>query len=168
MTRDFTVLAMASPEGAESRLDFLSGGGEVGRLIGAFDWSKTSVGPLASWSLPIRTTVGLVLGAPLPIVTLWGDEGIMIYNDAYARFAGRRHPQLLGQPLREGWAEVSGFNDRVMKMVLAGGVLSYRDQEMLLNRSGEPEQVWMNLDYSPVVDAAGVPIGVFAVVVEAT
>lgn len=159
---------MASPEGAENGLNFLSGGGEVGRLLGAFDWSKTSLGPLASWSLPIRTTIGLVLGAPLPIVTLWGDEGIMIYNDAYARFAGRRHPHLLGQPVREGWAEVAGFNDRVMKMVLAGGVLSYRDQEMLLNRSGEPEQVWLNLDYSPIVDEAGVPIGVFGLVVETT
>ena len=159
---------MASPDGAESRLDFLNGGGEVGRLISAFDWSKTSLGSLASWSPQIRTTLGLVLGAPLPMVTLWGDEGIMIYNDAYARFAGQRHPQLLGQPVREAWAEVAGFNDRVMKMVLAGGVLSYRDQEMLLNRSGEPEQVWMNLDYSPIVDERGEPIGVFGLVVETT
>ncbi len=165
---DCTVIAMASPEGADSGSDFLSGGGEVGRLIGAFDWSKTSLGPLASWPQPIRTTVGLILGAPLPIVTLWGDEGIMIYNDAYARFAGRRHPELLGQPVREGWAEVSGFNDRVMKMVLAGGVLSYRDQEMRLNRSGEAEQVWLNLDYSPVLDESGEPIGVFGLVVETT
>ena len=45
-------------------------------------------------------------------------------------FAGGRHPGLLGLPVREGWPEVAGFNDRVMKMVLAGGVLSYRDQEM--------------------------------------
>jgi signal transduction histidine kinase/CheY-like chemotaxis protein len=159
---------MASFEGAETAIDFLSGGGEVGNLIGAFDWSKTSLGPLASWPQPIRTTLGLVLGAPMPILTLWGDEGIMIYNDAYARFAGGRHPALLGQRVREGWSEVSGFNDRVMKMVLAGGVLSYRDQEMHLNRSGVPEQVWLNLDYSPVLDEAGTPIGVFALVVETT
>jgi len=159
---------MASSEGTESVADFLSGGGEVGRLIGAFDWSKTPLGALASWPQTIRTTLGLILGAPTPMVTLWGDEGIMIYNDAYARFAGGRHPELLGQPVRQGWSEVSGFNDRVMKMVLAGGVLSYRDQEMRLNRSGVPEQVWMNLDYSPVLDEAGMPIGVFALVVDTT
>ncbi len=33
---------------------------------------------------------------------LWGEPGIMIYDDAYAVFAGARHPQLLGSPVREG------------------------------------------------------------------
>jgi signal transduction histidine kinase/PAS domain-containing protein len=47
-------------------------------------------------------------------------------------------------------------------------VLSYRDQEMQLNRTGTPEQVWMNLDYSPVLDEAGTPTGVIAIVAETT
>ena len=55
-----------------------------------------------------------------------------------------------------------------MKMVLAGGVLSYREQEMQLNRSGQPETVWLNLDYSPVYNEHGTPVGVLAVVVDAT
>ena len=121
--------------------DFLGGGGELGRLIRTFDWAKTSLGPIETWSSAVATTVGLILGSAVPMVTLWGDEGVMIYNDAYARFAGGRHPGLLGLPVREGWPEVSGFNDRVMKMVLAGGSLTYRDQEMQLSRSGAPEQV---------------------------
>jgi hypothetical protein len=25
----------------------------------------------------------------VPIVTLWGDDGVMIYNDAYSVFAGQ-------------------------------------------------------------------------------
>lgn len=152
----------------EHGADFLSGGGELGRLIRSFDWAKTPLGPIDSWSAPLVTTVGLILGSNVPLITLWGDQGTMIYNDAYARFAGGRHPGLLGLPVREGWPEVSGFNDRVMKMVLAGGTLTYRDQEMRLSRSGEPEQVWLNLDYSPVLDGAGEPIGVIAIVVETT
>ena len=31
-----------------------------------------------------------------------------------------------------------------MKIGLAGGVLSYKDQELTLYRSGAAEQVWMN------------------------
>ena len=150
------------------QIDFLSGGGELGELIRGFDWSKTSLGPLEDWSLTIITTLGIVLSSPVPMITLWGDEGLMIYNDAYAQFAGGRHPGLLGQEVRAGWPEVSGFNDRVMKMVLAGGVLSYREQEMQLNRSGQPETVWLNLDYSPVYNEHGTPVGVLAVVVDAT
>jgi PAS domain S-box-containing protein len=53
-----------------------------------------------------------------------------------------------------------------MKVVLAGETLSYRDQELTLLRSGRPEQVWMNLDYSPVLDETGRPAGVIAIVIE--
>src|SRR5678816_4300841 len=60
------------------------------------------------------------------------------------------------------------FNDNVMKVGLAGGTLSYKDQELTLHRSGAPEQVWMNLDYSPVFDESGKPAGVIAIVVETT
>lgn len=148
--------------------DFLSSAGTLGRLIECFDWSGTALGPLADWPLPVTTTLGIVLNSSVPMLTLWGEDGIMIYNDAYARLAGGRHPGLLGQPVRQGWSELAGFNDRVMKMVLAGGVLSYRDQEMRLNRSGVPEQVWMNLDYSPVIGPEGGPIGVISIVVETT
>ena len=76
----------------------------------------------------------------------------MIYNDAYSIFAGGRHPHLFGSKVREGWPEVADFNDNVMKVGLSGGTLSYRNQELTLHRSGVPEQVWMNLDYSPVLD----------------
>jgi hypothetical protein len=44
----------------------------------------------------------------------------------------------------------------------------YKDQELTLQRNGVPEQVWMNLDYSPVLDQAETPIGVMAIVVETT
>src|SRR6202020_2329182 len=92
----------------------------------------------------------------------------MIYNDAYSVFAGGRHPQLLGSKVREGWPEVADFNDHVMKAGLGGGILSYRDQELTLHRHRRPERVWMNLDYSPVLNEAGQPAGVICIVVETT
>jgi len=140
----------------------------MGALIGAHDWSKTSLGPISDWSQSLRTTVGLLLRSPVPMVLLWGPDGVMLYNDAYSIVAGGRHPHLLGSKVREGWPEVADFNDNVMKVGLSGGTLSYRDQELTLYRKGGPEQVWMNLDYSPVLDESGQPAGVLAVVVETT
>ncbi|WP_457089191.1 sensor histidine kinase [Microvirga sp. P5_D2] len=102
------------------------------------------------------------------MVLLWGSDGIMIYNDAYTIFAGRRHPRLLGSKVLEGWAEVADFNANVMRVGMAGGTLSYQDQELTLYRNNVPEQVWMNLDYSPVIDETGKPGGVLAIVVETT
>jgi PAS domain S-box-containing protein len=55
-----------------------------------------------------------------------------------------------------------------MKVGLSGGTLSYTDQELTLHRNGRPEQVWMNLDYSPVPGDDGEPAGVIAIVVETT
>ncbi len=132
------------------------------------DWASTPLGPIEAWPASLRTTVALLIAAPVPIVLLWGERGVMIYNDAYSVFAGGRHPQLLGSNVREGWPEVADFNDNVMKVGLAGGTLAYKDQELTLYRSGQAEQVWMDLDYWPVADESGRPGGVIATVVETT
>jgi PAS domain S-box-containing protein len=146
---------------------FLAGGGEMAARMSAHDWSA-SLGPIASWPQSLKTTVSLMVHSPVPLVLLWGEDGIMLYNDAYSIFAGRRHPQLLGSKVREGWPEVADFNDNVMRVGLAGGTLSYKDRELTLNRRGQMEAAWMDLFYSPVIDESGKPGGVIAVVVETT
>jgi PAS domain S-box-containing protein len=153
---------------AGSMMSFPTGGGELGALIKNFDWAKTSLGPLPAWPQSLKTVTETLLRSPVPIVLLWGKDGVMIYNDAYSGFAGGRHPRLLGSKVRDGWAEVADFNDHVMKVGLSGGTLAYKDQELTLYRHGSPEQVWMNLDYSPVLNEAGQPAGVIAIVVETT
>jgi PAS domain S-box-containing protein len=151
-----------------SPVNFLKGDGEMATLIQSFDWSATLLGPIESWPPSLKTATGILINSPVPIVMLWGVDGHMIYNDAYSVFAGGRHPQLLGSKVREGWPEVAAFNDNVMKVGLAGGTLAYRDQELTLHRTGAPEQVWMNLDYSPVPGDDGEPAGVIAIVAETT
>ncbi len=147
---------------------FLDGGGETGALIAARDWGGTALGPIDRWPQSLRTALALVLRSSVPIVMLWGEDGIMLYNDAYSAFAGGRHPALLGMKVREAWPEVASFNDNVMRVVLGGGTLAYRDQALALARHGHPEQVWMNLDYSPVIDESGRPAGVIGIVAETT
>jgi len=136
--------------------------------IRAHDWASTPLGPINDWPQSLKTATGLVVASPVPIVMLWGPQGVMIYNDAYSIFAGGRHPQLLGSNVLEGWPEVADFNANVMKVGLAGGTLAYKDQELTLYRHGRPEQVWMNLDYWPVPGENGKPAGVIATVVETT
>jgi len=132
------------------------------------DWSATPLGPIEAWPEALKAAVRIILRTPIPIVMLWGPSGVMIYNDGYTEFAADRHPGQLGANVRDGWAEVADFNDNVMKVCLGGETLSYRDQELTLIRNGVAQQVWMNLDYSPVLDEHGVPVGVMAIVVETT
>ena len=140
----------------------------MGRLIREFNWSQTELGPITGWSPALRTATNIVLQSPLPLVMLWGQNGIMIYNDAYSGFAGGRHPRLLGSRVLEGWAEVADFNRRVLDVGLAGGTLSFKDQELTLYRNNVAEQVFMDLNYGPVLGDDNTPAGVLAIVVETT
>ncbi|HWY83351.1 MAG TPA: ATP-binding protein [Roseiarcus sp.] len=154
---------------APARYPFLSGGGEAAEIIASFDWAATPLGPIESWPASLKSTIALILRSPVPIVTLWGEDGIMIYNDGYSAFAGGRHPNLFGSKVREGWPEVADFNDSIMKVGLAGETLAYRDFPLTLYRhGGKPEQVWLNLDYSPILGEDGRPAGVIAIVIEIT
>jgi PAS domain S-box-containing protein len=147
---------------------FLRDGGECGRLIAGRSWAETPLGSIEGWPGCLTNAIATLLRARIPIVMLWGPEGVMLYNDAYSVFAGGRHPDLLGSNVRDGWPEVADFNDHVMKVGLSGGTLHYRDREMTLHRNGAPEQVWMDLDYSPVPDETGSPAGVICFLAETT
>jgi PAS domain S-box-containing protein len=167
----FSPLTPAQSSAQPSRsaaYPFLAAGGEAAAIIADYDWGQTSLGAIATWTESLKSTISLILHSPVPIVTLWNDDGVMIYNDAYSVFAGKRHPRLFGSRVREGWPEVAAFNDNVMRTVLSGKTLAYADQELTLFRNGVAEQVWMNLDYSPILDTTGKPAGVIAVVVETT
>ena len=142
--------------------------GEMAGRIRAFDWSLTDLGNFDAWPKSLRSAVQMMLASPLPIVMLWGRAGYMVYNDAYSQFAGGRHPYLLGSPVELGWPEVADFNRHVVDTCLAGGTLSYRNKELVLLRNGVPEDVWLDLYYSPVADDTGCPAGVIAMVVETT
>ncbi|MGE3304463.1 MAG: PAS domain S-box protein [Rhizobiaceae bacterium] len=117
----------------------------------------------------MKANLALVLRSPVPIVTLWGEDGIMIYNDGYAEFAGGRHPTLFGSKVREGWPEVADFNENIVRTVYGKGeTIAYREMVLVLSRHGKPEEVWLDLDYSPMLGDDGRPAGVIAIVIETT
>lgn len=149
---------------------FPVGGGELGQLIRDFDWSSTSLGPISGWPQSLRTATDIVLQSPIPLVMLWGPDGIMIYNDGYAVFAASRHPSLLGSKVLEGWPEAADLNRNVLDTCYhGGGTLSFKDLPLTLFRNkGLPEDLWVDVNYGPVLDESGKPGGVLAVVVETT
>ncbi len=147
---------------------FLRDAGEMGGLIAGFDWSRTSLGPISAWPPSLRTAVGMILRAPTAMALLWGEDGILIYNHGYSIIAGGRHPAILGGRAIDAFAELADFNREVIAACLAGRVLSLPNQRLTLSRNRAPEDVWLDLDYSPVPDESGRPAGVLAVLVETT
>lgn len=141
---------------------------DMKQRIESFDWTATSLGPIASWPQSLKTTIDIVTASPAPMLLMWGRDGIVIYNDAYAPLAGSRHPAILGRPVEQAWPEAAEFTRGVLDDVLVGQSLSFKDKHFVLNRRGAPEDVWMNLDYSPIRDESGAPAGVLAIVAETT
>lgn len=150
------------------RLSFASQGGFMPGMIDSFDWSRTSIGAVETWPEMLVGMVRFVLSSGLPMCLLVGREGVLVYNDGYAEIAGKRHPGILGAGAIDAWPEVADFNRHVIAEGLAGRSLRYEDQELVLHRNGEPETVWLSIDYSPVRDVNGEPIAILAILSETT
>ncbi len=75
-----TTPALAPPLAAPDQ-DFLVGGGKMGALMRSLDWSRTALGPVASWPQSLRTSVSTCLNCAFPILLWWGPELVMLYND---------------------------------------------------------------------------------------
>ncbi len=149
---------------------WLVGGGEMGELMRSMDWSKTAVGPIESWPQSLRTSVSLALCSRHPMVMWWGPERTMFYNDAYRPFLGEnKHPQFLGRPGQECWAEIWDILGPMMDQVIETGEANWHeDFFLLLLRSGYLEETYYTFSYSPIRDEMGRPHGIFDACTETT
>jgi two-component sensor histidine kinase len=148
---------------------FPPGGSGVGALIRAFDWSTTSLGPIAGWPAHLKGAVSLMLPAKAQIVLFWGSEFVALYNDAYAPTIGEKHPRALGRPARENWAELWDDLEPLLRRVLnTGETVFAKDRPFYIERHGYPESVYFDISYSPVQNETGEIGGVLCIVSETT
>ncbi|SEP75584.1 PAS domain S-box-containing protein [Devosia sp. YR412] len=138
------------------------------KLINDYDWSTNPLGPIPEWPESLRGAVRLMMLAATPMVMMVGPTGILIYNNAYADFAGNRHPEIFGMPALEAWPEIAEFNRTNIERGLARESWALRDQELVLNRHGQFESGWMDLHYSPLVGDDGFSMGTLCMVYETT
>ncbi|ALI99917.1 PAS domain-containing sensor histidine kinase [Rufibacter tibetensis] len=153
---------------SEHKTQIILGGGEMGDLIRSFDWSSTPLRSLSGWKPSLRISVNLILQSPMPMVMLWGEEGIVLYNDAYRALAGQRHPYMLGIRYEESWPETASFVRQVITKSLQGKALSYRKIPFTVYRNNCAEEIWLDLDCSPLLDDNGSPAGTLIITNEIT
>ena len=156
----------------ERGADFLAGGGEMGRIMRAHDWSSTPLGEPNAWPQALRTAVRLLLNTGHPMYIWWGPELLCFYNDAYSRSIGPdRHPSSLGKPGRDVWAEIWPIIGPMVDQVMLGGEATWRENDLVpITRFGRREDVYWTYSYSPIddEDALGGIGGVLVVCAETT
>jgi PAS domain S-box-containing protein len=141
-----------------SSADFLAGGGELGALTRAHDWSATTLGRPEAWPQSLRTAVRLLLNTNHPMFIWWGPQLIQFYNDAYRRTMGpERHPSALGQGGRECWAEIWNVIGPQIEQVMSGGGATWHENQLIpVTRYGRLEQVYWTYGFSPIDEDDGV------------
>jgi PAS domain S-box-containing protein len=138
--------------------DFLAGGGEMGALTRAHDWSSSPLGKPETWPQSLRTAVRILLNTNHPMFIWWGPELIQFYNDAYRQTMGpERHPSALGRGGRECWAEIWDIIGPQIEQVMSGGGATWHENQLVpVTRFGRLEQVYWTYGYSPIDEDDGI------------
>jgi PAS domain S-box-containing protein len=154
---------------SKEKFHFISGGGEMGELIRAKDWSKTPLGDSQYWPQSLRTMVAVMLENPFGMYIAWSREYIQLYNDGYRPILGSiKHPGALGISTRETFAEIWHIVQPMFDSVMEGEAFNRPDFMYQLNRNGFIEDCYFDFSYSPIRKEDGEVGGVLVTVIETT
>jgi two-component sensor histidine kinase len=152
--RDSVTAFVAASTDAD--LVFLRGGGEMGARIRAHDWSKTRLGPAASWPQSLKACVRIMLASRQPMFIWWGEEMINLYNDAYKAIVGGKHPEALAMPAADVWREIWDETGPRARSAFDHAEGTYDEAlQLIMERNGYKEETYYTFSYSPVPNDDG-------------
>lgn len=161
---------MSSPDDPASSIapDFLTGGGEMGALMRAHDWTATPLGTPEIWPQALRSAVQICLNTPIVGAVHWGPDLCILYNDAYAPALAERHPWALGRPIGEVWAEIwDVLGPQIASVVETGRGFSTEHQLLRMNRNGRIKDTHWIYSFAPLHDG-GTVAGIFVAALDTT
>ena len=139
---------------------FLAGGGEMGALLRATDWSATPLGAAETWPSTLRSMLSALLNSPILGAVLWGPELLFLYNDAYVPSLADRHPAALGRPVSEVWGDAWAQVSAPFYHCLATGE-GFKSEDVVLPivRHGVRETTYWDFSATAIRDDQGAIVG---------
>ncbi|KAJ4258048.1 hypothetical protein NW762_008188 [Fusarium torreyae] len=164
------------------------------RLLRDIDWASTPLGPMDAWSPELRQVANLVVNNPHPANIFWyvfdlifdgftsvphrrsanignrGSDMTMLYNEAYAsRFAGNKHPSMLGTGASGPWSEVwDMLGSNLAEIVRTGVSFSAENDELALFRRGFLEETHICWSLTPLYGGTNRIVGFYNAPFETT
>jgi PAS domain S-box-containing protein len=136
-----------------------SGQGEMAERICTYNWAATPLGPILSWPQCLKTAVELMLASGFPTSIQWGQDAILLYNDAKARMLGHHHPAALGQP---------SSRESEFRRVMGGESVILGDQRYVIREEGDENEIWTDHLTSPIRDETGAIAGLWTILIDVT
>jgi two-component sensor histidine kinase len=148
---------------------FLEGGGKMGALMRAHNWSTSPLGEPEQWPDALKSAVATCLNSRFPMVVWWGPHLIMLYNDAWQPILGEtKHPVGLGRPGADSWPDTWAIVGEQFESALKGVANWSEDLLLASDRHGYMQECYFTYSHSPLKDAAGAVVGVLTAVIETT
>jgi two-component sensor histidine kinase len=157
-------IAGRDSSGSNDNQAFSGDAGEMAVRIAAFVWTSTLLGARAQWPASLEHAVRLMLASRQPIFIGWGQDLLVLHNDAFASVLGAElSAASLGRPAKECWPELWPLLEADVDLVMRGEASLWREhQPFALTRFGHAEQLWWTYSLSPIDAEDGVG-GVLAI-----
>jgi PAS domain S-box-containing protein len=148
-----------------NRVAFLSGGGEMGARIRAFDWSITPIGAPEDWPPALRATLRILLNTNNPLLIWWGPELVQFYNDGFSQIMGPNiHTDALGKSGSKYWGEIWDLIGPDVERVMIGGFGIWRENQLMpTSHQDKSRHHYWTYSFSPIENEYGQVGGIFVI-----
>ncbi|KAK0703440.1 putative histidine kinase group protein [Lasiosphaeria miniovina] len=72
-------------------------------VINDVDWAANPLGEMKCWPPRLEQTFKQILVDSRPVAIYWGPSFTTIYNEAFSKLCGSKHPAMLGMPVEDAW-----------------------------------------------------------------
>jgi signal transduction histidine kinase/DNA-binding response OmpR family regulator len=122
-------------------------------VVNSANWAGTPLGPMDSWPERLHQTFSQVIADSRPIAMYWGPQYITIYNEAFSKLCGSKHPGLLGKPAAEAWPDGSRRLEETMRSVATKQRASMEDESRFFvpKYDGAPQEIYLKWSVIPIL-----------------
>lgn len=126
----------------------------------AFDWRATDLGERALWPHTLRLAIDILLGTPCPMLLVWGERRIMVFNVAYAELCGPQHPAAPGGKIPASPPPPLAAAADAFQRAARGEHQTLPHTMLTLTRQEGPRELACDLQLTPLTDVHGDVAGV--------
>ncbi|KUI57612.1 Hybrid signal transduction histidine kinase A [Cytospora mali] len=123
-------------------------------VLTSVDWASTPLGPLTSWPALLKQTLNQVLADSRPIAIYWGDQYITIYNEAFSKLCGSKHPGLLGKSIMDLWPGAGAkFKESMRTTAVKRHATIEEEWRFFMERTDEgSEETYLKWSVVPIIE----------------
>ena len=121
----------------------------------AVDWRATDLGEREGWPHALRLAIDVMLAAPCPMLLIWGERPVAVFNAAYAELCGPHHPPAPGGKVPAVLPAPVAADPAAFARAANGEHQSLAHQSITLLASDGPFVLECDLQLTPISDEHG-------------